>query len=149
MSDIFEAGNKLVRVTSLEITAPRPDLRQLISPEEEIEKENDMEKKERDEIIQMRRKFLDEKKRERKNKIKEDTLYKYNRDDMIEKVSKILYNHITFSEDCIPNPSQGASLFDEKIYKRKRWYVHNSQGFCSTLPIFVYSLEKVEYTEKM
>jgi hypothetical protein len=64
---------------------------------------------------------------------------------MIEKVSKIIHQHIVFAERNIKRPSQGALLFDEKIYKRERWMVHTTHGFSGTLPIFLYSLEKVEY----
>lgn len=74
--------------------------------------------------------------------MKEDTLYKYNRDDMIEKVSKIIHQHIMFAEQNIKHPSQGAMLFDEKIYKQQKWMVHTTHGFSGTLPIFLYSLEK-------
>ena len=82
------------------------------------------------------------------NKFKEDTLYKYNRDDMIEKVSKILHSHIMFSEENIHEPSQGATLFDERIYKQQRWVVNSTKGFSSTLPLFMYSVTKIEYEEE-
>jgi len=93
--------------------------------EEKIE--NDEAK--REELIMMRKKFLEEKKKERKSKVKEDTLYKYNRDDMINKVGKIIHQHITFAETKIPYPSQGSMLFDEKIYKREQWLIHTTHGF--------------------
>jgi hypothetical protein len=61
---------------------------------------------------------------------------------MIEKVSKIIHQHIMFAEQNIKHPSQGAMLFNEKIYKQKKWMVHTTHGFSGTLPIFLYSLEK-------
>lgn len=75
-------------------------------------------------------------------------MYKYNRDEMIAKVSKIIHKHIIFAENNIVHPSQGAMLFDEKIYKQERWMVHTTHGFSGTLPVFLYSLEKVEYETK-
>ena len=102
---------------------------------------DDNEKRERNKILSLRKKFLEKKKRERKDKFKEDTLYKYKRDNMVEKVSKIIHKHILFSEENIYVPSQGATLFDERIYKQERWVVHTTRGFSSTLPIFMYNLQ--------
>lgn len=39
-------------------------------------------------------------------------------------------------------------LFDEKIYKREKWLIHQHSGFAVTFPVFLYSLEKVEYEVK-
>ena len=67
---------------------------------------------------------------------------------MINKVSQIIQDHISFSEQNIKYPSQGALLFDEKIYKRERWKVHTTHGFSGIQPVFLYCLEKVEYEVK-
>ncbi|CAI2362010.1 unnamed protein product [Moneuplotes crassus] len=109
------------------------------------DKEDEQDPKEREKMLQMKKKILAQQKKERKAKIQEDTLYRYNRNDMIQKVSKILHQHIVFAETKIPYPSQGAMLFDEKIYLRERWKVHTTHGFSVTLPVFLYGLERVEY----
>lgn len=119
-----------------------------IGRDTELMADQESEKKNREEIIELRKKFLEQKKKERKYKVKEDTLYKYNLDDMIAKVSKIIHKHVMFAEQHMKFPSQGAMLFDEKIYKRERWMVHTTHGFSGTLPVFLYSLEKVEYEVK-
>lgn len=154
IAEYFETPVKMLRVTSLVInedgksTFAKAPPEYEVSPEEEQKDSDTSEQKEREEIIELRKKFLEQKKKERKSKVKEDTLYKYNRDDMIEKVSKIIHKHIVFAEQNIRRPSQGAMLFDEKNYKRERWMVHTTHGFSGTLPIFLYSLEKVEYEVK-
>ena len=154
ITEFFEGRIPLKRVTSIEINqVPNRNLNEpmkfSMSHEDELNEEAKViDKKEREEIIEMRAKFLKQKKKERETKTKEDTLYKYNRDDMIEKVSKIIHSHITFSEENIIHPSQGALLFDERIYKRERWKVHTTNGFSGIQPIFLYCLEKVEYEVK-
>lgn len=148
IAQYFETPNKLVRVTSLEISAPNANF----APDQtfqETKEEDSNDQREREEIIEMRRKFLEQKKKERQNKFQEDTLYKYNRDEMIEKVSRIIYEHILHSEENMPISSAGAELFNERIYKRQRWMINTTHGFCSTLPNFIYSLEKIEYYSKM
>ena len=132
----FNTPQRLHHFTSL-------DLNNEEHKDQEFEEEKDEE--EREKLIKMRKKFLEQKKNERKSKIQEDTLYKYNRDDMIEKVSKIIHTHIEFAETKISYPSQGAMLFDEKIYKRERWKIHTTHGYSMIMPIFLYGLEKVEY----
>jgi len=149
IAEYFESRSPIHRLTSLDIHhEPMGELShqdQLAEGDEEAKK---IKIKEREEIIEMRMKFLKQKKKERENKTKEDNLYKYNRDDMIEKVSKIIHKHILFAEENIKHPSQGAMLFDEKNYKRERWKIFTTHGFSSIQPIFLYSLEKVEYEVK-
>lgn len=151
IAEYFETPNRMMRVTSIEVDSKNapPSQVQKSTEESKGESGDSAEQKEREEIIELRKKFLEQKKKERKNKIKEDTLYKYNRDDMIAKVSKIIHKHIMYAEENIRRPSQGAMLFDEKIYKRERWMVHTTHGFSSTMPIFLYSLQKIEYEAKM
>lgn len=80
---------------------------------------------------------------ERESKV-ENTVYKYNRDDMIEKVSKIIFSHIEFAEENIKPASHGAMLFDANTYDREQFEAHMPYGFCSVQPIFIYTLEKVD-----
>ena len=154
IAEFFEGRVPLKRVTSIEITqVPGQNLNEPMMfsmghEEEQNEEAKMIDKKEREEIIEMRMKFLKTKIKERENKTKEDTLYKYNRDDMIEKVGKILHSHLTFSEENLFHPSQGAMLFDERIFKRERWKVHTTNGFSGIQPVFLYCLEKIEYEVK-
>jgi hypothetical protein len=147
--EYFETPKRNVHVTSIEINKDDLNYSDLEAPNKSKEEEAiQKEQEERENIIRHRKKYLAQKKKERKSKVKEDTLYKYNRDEMIEKVSKIIHQHIIFAETKIKFPSQGAMLFDEKIYKRERWMAHTAHGFSATLPVFLYSLERVEYEVK-
>ena len=154
IAEYFENRIPVTRVTSLEIgnsqtsNPNQPVNFDASHNEENNENSSTTDQKEREEIVEMRMKFLKQKKKERESKTKEDTLYKYSRDDMIEKVSKIILEHIIYSEENIKHQSQGAMLFDERIYKRDRWKVHTTHGFSGIQPIFLYCLEKVEYDVK-
>lgn len=125
------------------MTQTRPEKVGDSDNEEKIDSEAD-----REDLLKKRKKYLEQKKKERKTKIKEDTLYKYSREDMIEKVSKIIHQHMVFAESKIRYPSEGAMFFDEKIYKPEKWKVHTTHGFSVTMPVFLYCLEKVEYEIK-
>jgi hypothetical protein len=143
IAEFFEDPIRNPHVTSLEVTQNQSERAEGNEEEEHIESEPD-----RDDLLKRRKKYLEQKKKERKTKMKEDTLYKYNREDMIEKVSRIIHQHVVFAESKIRHPSEGAMLFDEKIYKPEKWKVHTTHGFSMTLPTFLYSLEKVEYEVK-
>ena len=52
-------------------------------------------------MIRLRRAALEEKQKERSVKMQQDTLYKYNRDDMIARVSRIIHRHVLYHESRI------------------------------------------------
>ena len=91
----------------------------------------------REELIRQRKAALEEKKKERISKMEQDTLYKYNRDEMINRVSKIMLQHILYHESKIKQPSEGAMLFHENNFRPERWRILTPHGFSATLPFFL------------
>jgi hypothetical protein len=61
----------------------------------------------------------------------------------MEMVSAILIKHILLAEIYINHPSQGASLFKESNFKRKEWSIQTTGGYGSTMPLFIYSYDKI------
>ena len=68
---------------------------------------------------------------------------------MIKTVSRVILSHILSSENNIKVASPGALMFEEVNFLRKRWKIHTSSGFSSTMPVFNYVLEEVKYRPKM
>jgi len=67
---------------------------------------------------------------------------------MMRNVCQILFNHVEAAEKYIGTPTSGALLFDERLYGRKEWEINSVSGLSTTMPLFVYTLEKIETEEK-
>ena len=39
-------------------------------------------------------------------------------------------------------------LFHEKNFTRQEWIIQSTNGYSSTMPLFLYVLEEIEYVEK-
>lgn len=81
----------------------------------------------------------------RKEERKKNETYQESRDRLISWVSVMIYKHIKYSEEFIHPPTTGAMLFNEEDYLLPKWEIFTTHGFCSTLPLFVYSLKSVKY----
>ena len=66
-----------------------------------------------------------------------------NREELMENVSGLLIKHILSAELYVNPPSQGASLFKESNFKRQEWQIQTTGGFSSTMPLFIYSYDKI------
>ena len=66
-----------------------------------------------------------------------------NREEQMENVSAILIKHILLAELYVNPPSQGANLFKESNFKRQEWHIQTTGGYGSTMPLFIYSYDKV------
>mmetsp|Transcript_45174 Transcript_45174/g.32990 ORF Transcript_45174/g.32990 Transcript_45174/m.32990 type:complete len:425 (-) Transcript_45174:221-1495(-) len=100
--------------------------------------------KRKEELAKQRKKELMEKKQERTNKIKKDETLKTNRDQMIGNVCSIIIKHIEAAEKFIKKPTDAALIFEEKNFLRQEWYITTTSGYSSTMPLFLYVLEKIE-----
>ena len=67
---------------------------------------------------------------------------------MITNVSQIIFKHIQAAEYYITEPTQAALLFHEFNFVRHEWVVQTINGYSSTMPLFLYVLEPIEYQEK-
>ena len=67
----------------------------------------------KEDLLKIRKKELNEKKKERKKKIEKDTTLKINREEMIANVCAIIQKHISAAEKFIKSPTQGALLFHD------------------------------------
>lgn len=77
-------------------------------------------------------------------KLRDDNYLKNNREKMMKNVCQIIYNHIISAEKYVKSPTVGALLFDERHYGRKEWIITSSSGFNSTMPLFVYKLDRIK-----
>jgi len=68
---------------------------------------------------------------------------KKNRELMMENVSSIIIKHILAAELYITTPTEGASLFSEANFKRQEWNIQTTSGYSSTMPLFIYTYQKV------
>ena len=97
---------------------------------------------------EMRKKELMEKTQKRKQKLDNDSFLKINREQMLTNVSQIVFNHIEAAEEHIKAPTFAALLFHENNFIRHEWLVKTTSGYSSTMPLFVYVLEDIEYVER-
>lgn len=67
---------------------------------------------------------------------------------MMTNVSQIIANHIDAAEMYITQPTQAALLFHENNFIRHEWIVSTTSGYSSTMPLFLYVLEEIQYVEK-
>ena len=107
--------------------------------EEEIQQMRQNEKKNIQRIKQM-----EKAKQQREKKFRQNEDIKLNREQMIENVSHIIMKHIYAAELYINTPTQGASLFNESNFRRQEWNIQTTSGYASTLPLFIYTYEKVQ-----
>ena len=96
----------------------------------------------------MRKKELQQKAKERKEKLDQDTNLKLNRDQTIINVCQIIYKHIEAAENYIEMPTQAALLFHEHNFIGHEWNIQTTSGYSSTMPLFLYVLEEIPYEEK-
>lgn len=68
---------------------------------------------------------------------------KLNRDQLMENVACIVTKHILAAELYIHTPTEGASLFNDSNFKRQEWRIQTTSGYSSTMPLFIYTYEKV------
>lgn len=68
---------------------------------------------------------------------------KLNREQMMENISAFIIKHIFAAELYINPPTEGASLFNESNFKRQEWNIQTTSGYSSTMPLFIYTYEKV------
>ena len=61
----------------------------------------------------------------------------------MENVSTIIIKHILAAELYISTPTEGASLFNESNFKRQEWNIQTTSGYSSTMPLFIYTYQKV------
>lgn len=61
----------------------------------------------------------------------------------MENVSAIIHKHIYFAELYISVPTEGAALFNESNFKRQEWNIQTTSGYGSTMPLFIYTYEKI------
>lgn len=73
---------------------------------------------------------------------------KLNREQLCINVAQMLYNHIQEAERLIPRASEGAKLFHEHNFSRHEWNVYSANGYPSTMPLFYFQFERVDYVEK-
>lgn len=67
---------------------------------------------------------------------------------MMTNVCEIIYKHIEAAEKFIEQPTEAALLFHENNFIRHEWLVQTTSGYSSTMPLFLYMLEEIEYVEK-
>ncbi len=63
----------------------------------------------------------------------------------MEHICSIIFSHIQAAEKYIIEPTQGALLFHEKNFLGREWKVTTTSGFSSTMPLFIYMLEEIEF----
>ena len=81
--------------------------------------------------------------RSERDRVFKDEKVKFDREQMMEHVSSIIYKHIFAAELLIPKPTEGAALFNESNQVSQEWTIQSTSGYSSTLPLFIYSYEKV------
>lgn len=69
--------------------------------------------------------------------------FKINREQMMANISVIIIKHIFAAEMYINTPTEGASLFNEANFRRQEWNIQTTSGYSSTMPLFIYTYEKV------
>lgn len=67
---------------------------------------------------------------------------------MINMVSSIIFKHIEAAERYIEEPTQAALLFHEHNFIGHEWHIQTTSGYSSTMPLFLYVLEEIEYEDK-
>lgn len=85
---------------------------------------------------------------ERKKKYAQDNNLRLTRDQMMTKVCEIIFRHIEAAELHIQKPTEAALLFHDSNFSRHEWIVQTTSGYSSTMPLFMYVLEEIEYKEK-
>ena len=100
-------------------------------------------KQEQDEARQRRLDEMQQVKLERELKLRQDDQVKLGRDQMMENVAAIISKHILAAELYITAPTEGASLFNESNFKRQEWNIQTTSGYSSTMPLFIYTYQKV------
>jgi len=96
----------------------------------------------------MRKTELRQKAQERRNKIEGDNFLKITREQMMTNVCEIIFKHIEAAQKFIEMPTEAAMLFHDSNFTRHEWIIQSSSGYSSTMPLFLYVLEDIEYVEK-
>ena len=91
---------------------------------------------------------MEQKTQQRKQRLDADNFLKMNREQMMTNVCQIMFNHIEAAERYIEEPTQAALLFHENNFLRHEWLVQTTSGYSSTMPLFLYALEDVQYEER-
>lgn len=73
---------------------------------------------------------------------------KLNREQLCINVAQMIHHHIQEAERLIPRSSEGAKLFHEHNFVRHEWNVYSANGYPSTMPLFYFQFERVEYVEQ-
>ena len=63
-------------------------------------------------------------------------------------VCQIIFKHIEAAQKFIEQPTEAALLFHEHNFLRHEWVIQSTSGYSSTMPLFLYVLEDIEYVEK-
>ncbi|CDW84264.1 cyclin-y-like protein [Stylonychia lemnae] len=106
------------------------------------------ENKLKQEDLNIRKYELQQKAKERKQKLDKDNFLKITREQMMTNVCQIIFKHIEAAQKFIENPTEAAMLFHENNFTRHEWIIQTTSGYSSTMPLFLYSLEEIEYIEK-
>jgi hypothetical protein len=110
-----------------------------------------MDKKEREEkvrqqhIAEVRRRELERLAKQRRANLIANENLKLNREQLCNNVSQILIGHIIEAERLLPEATEGAKLFHEYNFTRHQWHIHSANGYPSTMPLFYFVFERVEY----
>jgi hypothetical protein len=67
---------------------------------------------------------------------------------MMNNVCSVIFKHIEAAETYIEQPTQAALLFHEHNFIGHEWLVQSTGGYSSTMPLFLYVLEEIEYREQ-
>lgn len=100
------------------------------------------------EDLNLRKEELKQKAYERKMKLDRDNFLKINREQMMTNVCQIIFKHIEAAQKFIEKPTEAALLFHENNFIRHEWIIQSTGGYSSTMPLFLYVLEDIEYVEK-
>lgn len=80
---------------------------------------------------------------QREKKFRNNVEIKMNREVMMENVATLIIKHVLSAELYINAPTEGASLFNESNFIRYHWNIQSTSGYSCTMPIFIYSYEKI------
>ena len=85
--------------------------------------------------------------RKRREALLEDENLKITRDQLFNNVTSIIMRHINDAQRLLPEGTEGAKLFHEMNFTPAQWNIYTANGYSSTMPLFYYYFEKIDYVE--
>jgi hypothetical protein len=98
--------------------------------------------------MELRRQEITRLAQARKEQLRADDNLQLTREQLCANVSTIVVTHICEAQRLIPEATEGAKLFHEHNFLRHQWNIQTATGYSSTMPLFYFHFEKIEYDEE-